>query len=556
MPVIRGDAPKEAPKIGSSVKRGMTWTVANTAIAKGLSFLSIAMLGLLLSPTDFGLYGISFSIAAFVQIFRDGGVVQLLVQRGEAEYAALRGPVFWMALAFNAGTGVVLSVLAPLIALLFHQPRLLPLLIVIGLAMPLGTPGVVLQARLAMQLRFGAIARIQLISSVIRYGGTIVLAWAGLGPLSFVLPLPAIAIYESLAAYSLTREAPWRDSARTGRWRELFVQSRWLIFMALAAASLNQGTFLALGAVVDEAVVGVFFFAYQFVMQIDAVLAATAGAVLFPALSRLAGEPERFRAALLRSSRLLMFLAAPATMALLVGFGPLEDILWHNRWDAAVWPVQVLSLFYAARVFFSLPSTALMAQGHFRTNAMIVLFCGVGMMLATTLGALVDPAPGSIAVWLGAYIGAGCIGFAMYTAHLVGVTNAAVVRAIMPVWVAAWLAGSAAVGVDLLVRPLLEVHSSAELNWLAHGGSTYPFRLGTTGPDGTSAAIIHAISQVIKAIGTITGVIRLVLVGAVLCIVFGGLLRVTFPRRLREGMHLAPARFHHLLDRALFLRHS
>ncbi len=547
------DSPVLAPQIGLSVKRGMTWSLANTTLTKLLSFFSIAVLGLMLSPRDFGLYGISFSIAAFVQIFRDGGVVQLLVQRGESQYASLRGPVFWMAAAFNTSTGLLLILLAPILSWAYAKPDLLWLLVVIGATMPLATPGVVLQARLAMQLRFGTIARIQLFSGFIRYGGTIALAWAGMGPMSFVLPLPFIAIYEALAAYSATGEAPWRSPPRITLWRTLFVQSRWLIFVAFANASLNQGAYLVLGMMLDEATVGVFFFAYQLIIQIDAILAATAGVVLFPALSRLAGEPERFRAAIIRSARTIIFIAAPMTAALFAGFGAFEDVLWHNRWDVALAPVQALSLLYAARVLFMLPSVSLLAQGRFKDTAINVLACGSGMMLATIIGALISPTAESIAVWLGGYIGVACIAFSIRAVRRSGVTARDFLAAIFPAWIASWVAAAAAVAVDVLLRPYFSPAPGTAIDWLARSGIILPFGAAPSIAHDPAAGIMAFITAVLKLVITVTGGCRLIIIAAVLAALYLGLLRCFFAPRLREGLYLAPMRFHRLIDRLFFL---
>lgn len=529
-------APSASPELGHSVKRGMTWSIGNTAIAKLLSLAAFAVLGILLFEDDYGLYAISFSIAAFVQVFRDGGVVQLLIQRGEEEYASLRGPVFWMALAFNSSTALVLALLAPLAAWFFGQPQLVPLLLVIAVSTPLATPGVVLQARLTMQLRFGEISRIQMASAFIRYGGTVGLAWAGMGPLSFVLPLPVIALFESAAAYAFTKEVPWRSPARRDQWPTLFRQSKWLVFVALAVAVLNQGGYLVLGAVVDIKVVGSFFFAYQLITQVDAILAATAGVVLFPALARLAGEPARFRAATLRSARTLMLLAAPATIALVAGIAPLEDLVWHGKWDSAVWPTQALSLLYAARVLFMVPSVGYLAQGRFRENALLVLVCGFGLMLASATGALLSPTAESIAVWLGGYIGIGCLAFSLHGLARLDIPPTQVLKAIMPAWIAAWVACAAALGADLLLRPLAAGPATRLCDWV---GS-----LGVSLANKDWAPIAFA------------GGFRLGVVGLVLGLCFVGVLRICFVTRLREGVLLAPARFHGALNRLLCLRQT
>jgi len=489
--------------------------------------------GLFLSKEDFGLYAISFSIAAFAQIFRDGGVVQLLVQRGETAYRSLLGPVFWMALAFNFATALVLAGIAPFVARGRHEPDLLWLLIVIGLSMPLATPAVVLQARLAMKLRFDVVSRIQLISAFIRYGGTISLAWFGFGPLSFVLPLPVIALYEGVASYIAVREAPWRHSPQFHRWRDLFVQSKWLVFTAFATASLNQGGYLVLSALVDKSVIGVFFFAYQLIGQVDSLLSSTAAVVLFPALARLADEPARFRAAVRRSARMLMLLAAPATAALVVGFGPFETILWHGKWEAARWPCQAISLFYASRILFMVPGVAMQSLGQFRAAAFLVLFCGLGVMLATTIGAFISPTPDTIAWWLGSYFATGCLGFSLWGLSKLQISVGTTLRDVMPAWISAWIGAGAALAADYVIKPLLV------------GPAQTAFRIVEIG--NPSWAKWSWLPQAVAAVP------RLVLVGLILTAVFMLILRFCFSKTLREGVGLVPARFQALVFRLLAL---
>jgi len=521
------------PQLGRTVKRGMTWSIGNTAISKILSLLAFSILGILLDKDDYGLYAISFSIAAFVQVFRDGGVVQLLIQRGEVEYTALRGPVFWMALAFNSATACVLIAAAPIAAYFYGQPRLIPLLLIIAISTPLATPGVVLQARLSMQLRFGVLTRVQMVSAFIRYGGTVGLAWAGMGPLSFVVPLPIIAAFESIAAYLLTKDAPWRSPIGRKQWPILFRQSRWLVFVALANAVMNQGGYLVLGAIVDISVVGSFFFAYQLISQVDAVLSGTAGAVLFPALARLAGEPERFRAATLRSARTLMLFAAPATAALVAGIAPLEDIVWHGKWDSAVWPTQALSLFFAARVLFMVPSIGYLARGYFRDNAILVISCGIGLMLASAIGALLSPTSESISVWMGGYLGIGCLSASLIGMSRLGISPGRVFKAIMPAWGAAWIACAAAIAADLAVGPWLVDPATDVCRWAVSLG----FSLADREWAPSAAA----------------GILRLVIAAVVMGGMFIVILRVFFRERLCEGIHLLPARFHRVIFRSLRL---
>src|SRR5437773_3384583 len=170
--------------MAQSVGRGAAALSGATAATRGLSFLSQVVLGAVLVDRDFGLFAIANSIAGFIMALRDGGMQTLIIQRGTADYEELEGPAFWLGLVFNTLAGVLLAVVAPWIAGIYREPRLVPMLWIIAASIPLNSLAFVSLARLRMDMRFGAVSTTDILSGVVRYGGMVVGALAGLGCLS------------------------------------------------------------------------------------------------------------------------------------------------------------------------------------------------------------------------------------------------------------------------------------------------------------------------------------------------------------------------------------
>ncbi|TMQ73347.1 MAG: hypothetical protein E6K80_00295, partial [Candidatus Eisenbacteria bacterium] len=250
--------------MAQSVGRGAAALSGATAATRGLSFLSQVVLGAVLVDRDFGLFAIANSIAGFIMALRDGGMQTLIIQRGTADYEELEGPAFWLGLVFNTLAGVLLAVVAPWIAGIYREPRLVPMLWIIAASIPLNSLAFVSLARLRMDMRFGAVSTIDILSGVVRYGGMIVGALAGLGALSFVVPFLAVAILESVAAYAFTRRTPWTRPFHPERWRKLMAPSVWLIGSSLAGNALYMGSYMALGLTASTALVGIYYFGYSF----------------------------------------------------------------------------------------------------------------------------------------------------------------------------------------------------------------------------------------------------------------------------------------------------
>lgn len=461
-----------APPLGRTVGRGAAWMVAGTVGTRVLSFFAQIALGWFLAKGDWGIYGIAASVAFFLQVFRDGGVRQLLVQRGPAEYESLAGPVFWMAAAFNTATALLLCAAAPVVAAAYGDHRLVGLFLVMAAAVPLGTPGVVSSARLRIDLRFGTLTRLAVYSAAIRYAGSVGLAWMGAGPLAFVLPLPVMAAFESLYCGWQTGERPWRRPAEVRRWPALFGESKWLIVLAVAMIALDAGDYPVIGLFFLPEQVGEYYFAYQLVAQTGALLAANVESVLLPALTRLGAEPARRREAIARSLCALALLATPASLLLGALFAPLELLLWKGKWAGAAPAVHAMALFYPGRALFVVASSYLLAVGRFRAAALLTLALGGGRMLAALLAGALTRDIGTVAWIVGGCLGAGSMIALAVTLRHAGLPSRALLVATLPAWLLATAAAAAALGVDALLAtapPLARLAADGAVGALVFG---------------------------------------------------------------------------------------
>ena len=391
-----------APPLAGIVRRGMGFFAALNVISKFAAFGSNIILAWILAPHDFGIYGTAIAVAAVVAIFRDGGVRELLVQRRAAQYDDLVGPIFWYGLTISGLAGLVLAAAAPWLADLYEMPGLVWPLVVIAISLPLGVPGSVLRSKLRIDLRFGTLGNITLISNVLRYSSTIVFALLGAGALSFVLPLILMALYEWVACAIVTKENPLRHVLGFARWGEIFHQTKWLIVGAFAFMMVEQGDYLVAGIFVSEATMGFYFFAAQLLFQTSyAMLSYTAQLVLFPSLVKIVGEPQRKLQASLRFLNSLMLVAAPMSIGLAVIAHPLFDVLLQPKWKASVLALQVLAALYPLRCTIGLTTSILWAKGRFKRNAAYMLFEGAVLLTTTAITARYWGTPVAIAAGVG-----------------------------------------------------------------------------------------------------------------------------------------------------------
>jgi len=373
----------------SSVRSGTIWMVSVTVFGRALTAASQLLLAFLLTREDFGIASAAIGAGALLQTFRDGGISKLLVQQGATEYPRLSGQFFYLALTFNLLVAALTVSSAPFLAgpLVYDEPEVRDLLWILALFAPLSTPSQILGAKLRIDLRFSTSAKIIAVTTIIHHGGAIVFALMGMGAMSFVLPYPLMALWRSAATFFATRDTPWLRGPDVRLWPHTLRRSAWIMLGTLATVLSNQGDFVILLALTSASVAGVYFFSYQVARQVIVLFASNVSSVLFPALARIAGEAERQKDLTVRIMSALGAASAPAAWGTIAIIGPLVKTLYAGRWDSAIAPIQVLSLAMPLLLMQHVPRTVLMSLGRFRLWSMLVLFDGLGLIAAASIGA-------------------------------------------------------------------------------------------------------------------------------------------------------------------------
>jgi len=435
------------------VAAGMFWMILNVILGKGASFAAQIALGWMLSKGDFGLYAIAISFSGLLMVFRDGGARQILAQR-HADYPAIRGPVFWMCVAFNAATALALLAATPIAVRIYGQKALYTLLSVIAAAVVVSPPSTLYLAKLSADLRFRKATQISVISTLLRHATTILFAACGLGPLSFVLPLPLVALYEGLAGFAATRDKPWQASPQFAMWAPLFASAKWIIAGGLASLLIVSGDCLAIGWVKTGEIVGVYFFAYHLAVQIHILLAGNLQSVLLPALARFQGQPARQGAAMLKSLDAIAIFTFPVTMWLALCAQPIERLIWHGRWAAAVPVVQILCIALSYRSITAAVKSLLESQGAYRTYFYIGMLDGLANVLAGLLGSLAGDLQ-AIAIAIAIYSAVSSLGQGCFAARRLGFSFTTLLKGHAIPWMLALAAALAAFAFARYILPPL-----------------------------------------------------------------------------------------------------
>ena len=336
-------SPSSSPGLRGRTLRNFLLLGAQRVVGVVVTAGGSIALARLLTPEVFGLYAILvFVITAGVRS-SELGLGAALVQRRDLDPAALLGVAFTATFGLALALGAAIAAAAPLVARwpgvssdVTAPVRWLALLVVLS---SLRMPAMVLLER---RLAYFPLTVAETADTVTFHAVAIAAAIAGAGLWSFVMGALAARVVNLVVLWGAAR---WRPTLRWS-WRELAPVMKFGI--------LFQGSILV--AIAGDAVVPIFVTAWSGVTGVGflnwaATLAflplqvvSIAGRVLFPALSSLQADTERFAEATARALNRVTAVLYPAAALLLAGADPVVRLIFGEAWLPAIPAVRCFCL--------------------------------------------------------------------------------------------------------------------------------------------------------------------------------------------------------------------
>lgn len=198
---------KASADLGRLAKRGGAASVAGVYGNGIIQIFGVIILARLLTPADFGLAAMVMVLMRFAPLLIDFGTADAMIQRSNITESQV-STLFWL----NSGIGVTvmlaLSAVSPLIAWLYHEPKLQP--IVICSAITFLFTGISAQhlSLLRRTMQFIVVAKIQFLGAVVGLVVAIVIARCGYGYWSLVFRPIASAACVAAGAWLACRWRP------------------------------------------------------------------------------------------------------------------------------------------------------------------------------------------------------------------------------------------------------------------------------------------------------------------------------------------------------------
>ena len=322
--------------------KGVIWSGIQNWGSQAGSLITFLILARLLSPADFGLLALANTFVTFVSIFLDQGFSQALIQRHEIEDRHFN-TAFWTQICLGVCFMLLGVASSHLIAAIFEQPRLAPILQVLSSIFVINSLNRVQLAILRRKLAFKAIAIRALASIIISGIVGVGFAFYGYGVWSLVAQQLTFEIVGVITFWSISDWKPKLQFSVT-HFKELssFGIS---ILGSKILTYFNQNTDnLLIGYFLGEVALGYYAVAYRILQALIQLLVNTGNQVALPVLSKMQTEPQKLLRVFYQMTKYVSLIALPVFLGVVSLSNELVIVLFGEKWQSAIPVMQVLSL--------------------------------------------------------------------------------------------------------------------------------------------------------------------------------------------------------------------
>jgi len=341
----------------------------------------VPVLARVLSPTDYGLVGMSMPFITLGMILADAGVGMSLIRTPASQRRAW-STCFWLVVALGTAITALLACVAPLAVLLLGEPRLRPMVMTLAcvvLAQALATvPGAMLQ----QQCRFKAIAIIEITAVLLGIATAVVMAFRGAAAWAL--------IGQQLAYVGVKLVLTWLCAPFWPLWtcdvrevKEQLVFGGHLLGVNLVSFFTRSLDNLVIGTVLGAAAVGVYSMTFQFARLPMMIVTGPLISVLYPRLIEIQADIDTLRRILLSGSRVLAIFMFPVIGLVAASHSPVFSLLLSDKWSMSGRLFLLVAPACALQAVTALCGTVRMALG--RTDIQLKVTVEFGILWLTAL---------------------------------------------------------------------------------------------------------------------------------------------------------------------------
>jgi len=352
----------DVDKVGDKTRQGLKWVVSLQFIQKVFFFGCSVILARLLTPADYGLAAMAITLDTITWLVLALGVNSAVMYFQDNIEERLNA-AFWLCLASSTFFFIVQMSVAPLIAHIYKEPMLIPIVRVSAIGLFITSMGAIQRTLLSKNLEYKRLSIFDACMNTLNNILYVALAFAGFRVWSFIYPKVIIAVITVITLWNMTK---WRPEFKLyfKYWGEMLNYGKNVLFSSIIDYLLGNSTYILIGSLIGATYLGLYSFAYDKSMIVINNITAPIISISFPAFSRLQNHQEKLKNAFFKSVKMI------SLVSFLFGFVQLAlgnefiNVLFGSKWTPAVILFQIIVIYSMLRAIILSGSPLMEATGN------------------------------------------------------------------------------------------------------------------------------------------------------------------------------------------------
>ncbi len=360
--------------------KGVSWITLLRISTRIITFVRLAILGRLLTPTQFGYFGIAALVLALLEILTETGINIFLVQEKKhiKEYI---NSAWVVSIARGVIVSFIIIISAPFIAAFFNAPEsssIIMLMAFVPFIRGFINPAIIsYQKDLLFQKEF----KFRFILFLVDATVVILLAFYTRDAASFVWGLIASAILEVILSYLLIPLWP-KLIFQYEQIKHILKRGSWVTLTGIFAYFADNGDNITVGKILGTSSLGIYQVAYKFSTLPVSEITNVVNQVVFPVYTKFAHEKKRLWNAFIKVTVGSSFAAFILGAILFIFAEPIILFFMGDQWVETIPVIQILVIYGIVRTIFGNFAPLFLALGKQDYVAKMTFVRVLGLLVA------------------------------------------------------------------------------------------------------------------------------------------------------------------------------
>ena len=334
----------------SQAFKGVSWMGALRLSTRTITFVRLAILARILSPAQFGVFGVATLVLSFLEVLTETGINVFLIQKKDVADKYISS-AWIVSIIRGCLIALILVITAPFIANFFNSPqsqKIILLIAFIPLIRGFINPSIInIQKEIQFQKEFYLRSILFFIDSLV----VVIAAFVTRSAESFAYGLIVSAILEVVLSFIYFK--PWpKLSFEPIKVKTIIGRGWWVTLTGIFSYIADNGDNIAVGRILGTSSLGLYQVAYKISTLSISEVTEVVNRVTFPIYMKFSEDRSRLNNAFIKVTTISSVVAIAAGLIIFIFAQEIVLIVAGKNWESIVPVVQVLAFYGILRTMF------------------------------------------------------------------------------------------------------------------------------------------------------------------------------------------------------------